>query len=278
VDPLILEPGTWRKLLPLAWGAWAFFKRDLLIDISYKFSFVLQAANILIGIGAFYFLAHLIGKAAFGDYGPFPFILVGMAVNGYMATALACFGQAIRGNQPGGTLKAVLATPTSPTAFVLFSSLYPFFRAAVDSGLYLAAGVLFGLSLARINFPAVLLLFLLSLLAFGGIGILSASFTLVFKRGDPLLWLFGGLSWLLGGVFYPLDVLPRFLRQAAQLLPITHALQGMRAALLSGASVGQLLPQIGVLALFAVLALPLSLLGFHWAVRWARVNGTLSHF
>ena len=31
----------------------------------------------------------------------------------------------------------------------------------------------------------------LSLLAFSSIGIMSATFTLVFKRGDPLLWLFG---------------------------------------------------------------------------------------
>ena len=90
-----------------------------------------------------------------------------------------------------------------------------------------------------------------------------ARFTLVFKRGDPLLWLFAGLSWLLGGVFYPLEVLPRFLQHAGQLLPITHALVGMRAALLRNASILELLPQIGVLGVFALVGLPLSLLAFH---------------
>jgi ABC-2 type transport system permease protein len=234
--------------------------------------------DILVGIGSFYFLARVLGKAAFRGYEPFPFILVGMAVNGYMSTSLVCFGQAIRGNQPPGTLKAVLVTPTSPVAFVLFSSLYPFARAAFDALLYLLAGMMFGLSLGRVNFLAVLLIFLLSAAAFSSIGILSATFTLVFKRGDPLLWLFGGLSWLLGGVFYPLQVLPRFLQYAAQLLPITHALVGMRAALLHHASILELLPQIGVLGLFGLVGMPLSLLAFHLGVRWARVTGTLSHF
>jgi len=264
--------------MPVAWKAWAFFKRDLYSDLSYKLSFAFQVVNILVGIGAFYFLARILGKAAFRGYEPFPFILVGMAVNGYMSTSLACFAQAIRGNQPLGTLKMVLVTPTSPVAFVLYSSIYPFLRAALDALLYLLAGTLFGLSLGRVNLPAVLLFFLLSVAAFSSIGILSATFTLVFKRGDPFLWLFGGLSWLLGGVFYPREVLPRFLQHAGQLLPITHALVGMRAALLRNASILELLPQIGVLGVFALAGLPLSLLAFHLGVRWARTTGTLSHF
>jgi ABC-2 type transport system permease protein len=264
--------------MPVAWKAWAFFKRDLLTDLSYKLSFAFQVVDILVGIGSFYFLARILGKAAFRGYEPFPFILVGMAVNGYMTTCLVCFAQAIRGNQPPGTLKTVLVTPTSPLAFVLFSSLYPSVRAALDAVLYLLAGTLFGLSLGRVNFAAVLLLFLLSVAAFSSIGILSATFTLVFKRGDPFLWLFAGLSWLLGGVFYPLQVLPRFLQHAGQFLPITHALVGMRAALLHHASILELLPQIGVLGLFGLVGMPLSLLGFHLGVRWARVTGTLSHF
>jgi hypothetical protein len=63
-----------------------------------------MTTRVVIGIGSFYFLARVLGKAAFRAYEPFPFILVGMAVNGYMSTCMVCFGQAIRGNQPLGTL------------------------------------------------------------------------------------------------------------------------------------------------------------------------------
>jgi ABC-2 type transport system permease protein len=264
--------------MPIAGKAWAFFKRDLYTDLSYKFSFAFQMVDVLVGVGSFYFLARVMGKSALHGYDPFAFILVGMAVNGYMTTSLACYSNAIRGSQPLGTIKMVLATPTSPLEFIFLSSIYPLLRAAFDASIFLVGGVLLGLPLARVNVPAVLLIFLLSELAFSSIGIISATFTLVFKRGDPLLWLFGGLSWLLGGVFYPLDILPRFLRDAAQLLPITHALVGMRAAFLEHASLAMLLPQIEILGLFGLMGLPLSLLAFHWGIRLAKTSGTLSHF
>jgi ABC-2 type transport system permease protein len=260
------------------WKAWAFLKLGLLTDVSYKLSFAFQAVDLMLGIAAFYFLAQLLGEKTPQGYASFPFLLIGMAVNGYMTTSLVCFAQGIRGDQLTGTLKAILVTRTSPLALILLSSLYPFVRAAIDAGLYLLGGSLFGLSLRQVNWPAALLFFLVSVLAFSGLGILSATFTLVFKRGDPLLWLFGSLSWLLGGVFYPLEVLPPLLQQTAQLLPITHALEVMRAALLSGAPVAELLPQIGVLALFGFIGLPISLIGFSLGVRRARVTGTLSHY
>ena len=52
----------------------------------------------------------------------------------------------------------------------------------------------------------------------------------------------------------------------------------LRAALLGGASLADLLPQMGILAIFALVGLPLSLAAFCWAVRRARVTGSLSHF
>lgn len=177
--------------MPIVWKAWGFFKRDFFADLSYKLSFAFQIVDVLIGLGAYYFLARLIGPGAFHGYRPFPFLLVGVAVNGYMSTSLICYSHSIRGSHPLGTLKMVLATPTSPVGFVLYSSIYPLVRAGFDAFLYLLGGLLMGLSLSRVNIPVALLVFILSEFAFSSIGILSATFTLVFKRGDPLLWLFG---------------------------------------------------------------------------------------
>jgi len=258
--------------------AWAFFRRDFRNDISYRLSFLLEILNILLTLASFYFLSKLLGERVSGRYAPFPFLLLGMAVNGYMNTALYCFSQSIRGNQQVGVLKALLATPLSPLGFVFYSSLYPLFRAALDALVYLAGGMLLGVSLAQMNLFPALVLFVLSVLAFAGIGILSATFALVFKKGDPLLWVVGGLSWLLGGVFYPLEVLPPLLRQAAALLPITHALSGMRMAILEGASLAAVTPQIAALSLFAAIGLPVSLLLFLAGMRWTRASGSLGHF
>jgi len=259
------------------WRAWAFFRRDLLTDLSYKLSFALEGAHLLVGIAGYYFLARLLDEQTPEGYAPFAFIAVGVAVNGYMTTSLVCFAQAIRGGQTMGTLKAVLTTKTSPTEFIISSSVYPFARSAVDAAVCLLAASAFGLTLGNVNLFATALLLAFSFLGFCSVGILSAASTLVFKRGDPLLWLFVSTSWLLGGVLYPREMLPQALQSVAQLLPLTHALDGMRLALLHGAPTADVLPQIRALILFSAIGLPGSLAAFHLGVRQARVAGTLAH-
>jgi ABC-2 type transport system permease protein len=263
--------------MEVMWKLRAFVKRDLAIDLSYRLSFALEAFHVVTAVAAFYFFSQLVGQTRPHGYASFPFILVGLAVNAYMITCFVCFSQAIRGSHPAGTLKAILATPTSSSIFLICSSVYPFTRASADAVAYLVAGVLFGLPLWHINTATVALVFVLSLLAFSSIGILSATFTLVFKRGDPLLWLFGSGSWLLGGVLYPVDVLPPSLQRLSRLLPITHATEGMRAALLGGASAALIVADLRALALFALIGFPVSVLLFSLGIDHAKRVGTLDH-
>ena len=104
---------------------------------------------------------------------------------------------------------------------------------------------------------------------------ISTSYLLLFKRGNPARWLIAGASGLLGGMMYPVSVLPLPLQWMARLLPVTFSLEGMRQALLAGASLAQLRP--GALLLFAVILLPLSSALFVWALRRAKITGTLTH-
>ena len=76
---------------------------------------------------------------------------------------------------------------------------------------------------------------------------------------------------------YPNSVLPTALRGFAELLPITHALRGLRAVLLTGASVPDILPEVGALMLFAIVGLPVSLAAFEIGLQRAKIAGTLGH-
>lgn len=255
----------------------AFFLRDMRTDLSYRGTQLLEVANVLATVASFYFLSKTMGDRVTGGYQTFPFLLLGMAVNGYLSTALYCFSQGIRGGQKLGVMKAVLGTPISSGEFLLYSSVYPICRAAIDGLFYLAGGALLGLSLSRANLTATVVLFALSVAAHAGIGIISATFALVFKKGDPLVWIFGGLSWMLGGVFYSPEVLPEWMRWAAQLFPMSHALRGTRAAMLDGAPLGQLLPEMFSLSVFVVLTLPFGVWLFQRGLKWARQSGSLGH-
>ncbi|HLX87111.1 MAG TPA: ABC transporter permease, partial [Acidimicrobiales bacterium] len=83
-----------------------------------------------------------------------------------------------------------------------------------------------------------------------------------------------GLS-LVGGVYYPVQLLPHGLRAVADLLPFTWALDALRASLLQGQ---EPLARLGLLAGVAAVALPASLGLFSAALRRARRLGTLAQY
>src|SRR5262249_62335728 len=112
-------------------------------------------------------------------------------------------------------------------------ALYPFAATTLRIAVYLAWGALFfGFPLRSANWLAVLMIVLVSLLAFSGLGILSASYLLLFKRGNPAKWLLLGISSIAGGMLFPISILPDWLQFFARLNPITYALEAMRASFL----------------------------------------------
>lgn len=262
----------------------AFIKKDFLNHISYKLDFFLGWLGILVQIITFYFISRLFGKEPgfyLRDYGGqyFPFVLIGIAFSGYLSNALKDFSNNIRQEQLMGTLEAMLATPTKFSTVITSMSLWSFIYASISVFIYLACGVLFfGLDLSQANFFGALVIFILTIFSFSGIGVLSASFIVVFKRGDPINWLISILSTLFGGVYFPISVLPEELQSAAYLFPITYSLRSLRHALLQGYAFKMLLPDIIVLFGFCVVFLPFSILVFKYAVKKAKIDGTLAHY
>jgi ABC-2 type transport system permease protein len=118
---------------------------------------------------------------------------------------------------------------------------------------------------------------LATLLAFSGLGVLSAAYLLLFKRGNPAKWFILGVSSVAGGMLFPVNILPPWLQLVAYLNPVTYAMDAMRGALLNGAGIFSLAHPLLVLLAFAVVLLPSSLLIFSWSLRRTKVTGTLTH-
>ncbi len=259
----------------------AFLHRDWRIERSYRLAFLLQLARMAFSVGIFYFIGQLVNfldldllRAYGDDY--FAFVLIGLAMRGYFGTALTSFSQSIRVEQTTGTLEAMLTTPARLETVIFGSALWNYLMTSFNLLLYLLAGVLLGrLHLAQANLSVAALGLLFSLVTYSSLGVLSASFTMLYKRGDPVAWAFQALSDFLGGLYYPTEVLPAGLQAVAAFLPVTYSLRVMRLALLQGASWAAVWPDMAVLAAFAALALPLSILAFRFAVRRVRIQGSL---
>ena len=110
------------------------------------------------------------------------------------------------------------------------------------------------------------------------VGVLSAGFIMIFKRGNPISYVFGWSSFLLGGIFFPVEILPSRIRFLSQFLPATHATQAIRDLLLTGAPLRAVLPLAGNLCLFVIAVAPLGIIFFRFAVRRAKLQGSLIQF
>jgi ABC-2 type transport system permease protein len=262
----------------------SFIIRDFLIDVSYRFNFVLQFVSIFITTLMFFFLSELIGsgvsnqlRAYGGDY--FAFALVGIAFVDYLSVSLSSFSSQIRSAQTMGTLEALLVTPTSVPSILFSSCLYNFTFTSLRIIVYMLVGVLiFGVRLHFTSLTALAVITLLTILSFIGIGLFSAAFIIVFKQGSPLNWVMNISAGLLGGVIYPVSVLPSWLQPYSYLLPITHALEAIRQLLLNGASFAAVYKQILILSLFAGILLPLGLTAFGYGLKMAKKEGSLIHY
>jgi ABC-2 type transport system permease protein len=262
----------------------AFFLRDLYWELSYPLNFLWSTGGVVFNLITFYFLGRLISGAAAGGLAPyggdyFPFVLLGLALSSFQGVALTSISHAILYGMYTGTLEAMLVTPTSLPTIIFASVLYQFASSLLSVLLYLLFGaVFFGAPLGQANLLSAVVLLALTLLAHLPLGILSASFLLIFKRGDPITVLLGHFTALLGGVYFPLTVLPPWLQTTAQFIPFTHALEGLRQAVLNGRSLPELSFQVAVLGLFAAVLLPSSFWIFTRAVHQAKRLGTLSQF
>lgn len=257
----------------------AFLRRDRLIATSYRTAFAVQVLSTVLWVPVCYFVGAGL-SAGGGSYAgdPFAFLLIGVGLLGYMAISLRTFHRNVRDSQLMGTLEIVLLSPTSIAELLFYSSAWVYLLTTARFLLFLAVGTAFGLQLGSANPLTAAAVLLLAIPAFASFGIASAALVLVIKRGESINLILSTGSLLFGGVLYPVDALPAWLRPVSHALPITHALEAMRAALLQGASPALVGPQLAALAAFGAAGIPVSLALFRAAVRRTKATGTLAHY
>ena len=131
----------------------------------------------------------------------------------------------------------VFVTPVSTAEFIAAMLLLGVMKVIV-TGLLLSALALALYTFNLFQFGLPLIPFVLNLLLSAwGIGLITTAMILRFGQGaETLAWAIPFLFQPFSAVFYPVTVLPAFLRPAAWALPTTQAFEGMRAVL-SGSAI-----------------------------------------
>ncbi len=267
--------------LPLAKVA-AIFRRDAIVALSYPGNFALSWISIVVEVTVAWYISSLIHPSAkFSSGGQvvpyFQFIAINFAFVRFQTAALASFAEAIRDGQLTGTLEVVLATPTTLPVLVLSSGAWSFALTAMQTAVYLGVTVAYGLDLTHVNAVTALVFLVLTVAAVSPLGVLAAALAMVIKKTGPVEWASYSSASLFAGMYVPLSSMPWALQLVGWCLPITHSLNGFRAAA-AGVGVGAVASDAIWLLVASIVLMPLSLWIFVRGVNKARVDGTLAMY
>ncbi len=259
----------------------AYLRRDFLIWSSYRLAAFWQVAGVFTMIALIYFTGTAINSRSDliheqdGNY--VAFIFLGLAFMDVFMQGLGALPRAINDNQRAGTLEPMLLAPIRETHLMASLWLFRFVFSVFRMTLFVLFGM-FVLGYWHSADPlAITAVFIPALITFVAMGAFSAAFMLLVKQGDPVLIAFTAMTAVLGGAVFPVDALPGWIQPFALLVPLTHALSGIRSGF-DGASVNDVAPQIGVLSLMAAVLLPPAVYTFRWSLDRAKREGSLGEY
>lgn len=170
------------------------------------------------------------------------YLLVGSVMWSYMSMVFFEVSFAISWERWEGTIEYTMMAPVRRVTHLLgicwFAIVYTLLRTALTVVL---VSVMFHLDLSHADLGAALLVLVAATLPVLGLGIFTSILPLLSpEKGDQMAIALQGLLLLVSGVYYPLQVLPLWLRVIGDASPLTYTLSGIRDALLNHAGIGAL--------------------------------------
>jgi ABC-2 type transport system permease protein len=264
-------------------SGFAFVGRELATYASYRAKLALGLASLVLSLVTFSFVGRVVASAGTGfverhGMSYTSFAVIGVFVHSLATTGLHAFRSAVRREQLQGTLELLLSTRLPSPVLVVLAGAGELVMTVLGGAILMAgAAALIGLDL-KLS-PQLAVAFLLYLLVMCGLGLASAGVIMVSKEGEPVSWAVSGAAGLLGGVYFPVEMLPGWLQSVARVLPTTHAVAIARYGA-NGASAPGAGPAGSPAFLFvaALVSLTVGLTVLDWGCRRARSSGTLSHY
>jgi ABC-2 type transport system permease protein len=261
--------GAWaRALLAVA-------RRDAQILLSYRSTFYSRPAGVVFTLALFYFVSRLLTVSRFSSPNAyFSYVAVGIVIFGVVTSSLLAPAR-VRDELVAGTYERLELSATGGSAAVLAMLIVPFAYAIALSVLtLLVACAVFGMHLHWSTVPLAIPTGVLGALAFAPFALVFSAITLAFKQAPGQGALLPALS-IVSGLYFPVDLLPSWMRWLSDVQPLTPTVDVMRYALLGTHPPDSVAAALLRLVGFAAVGMPIALAALSAAHRLGRRRGTL---
>src|SRR6188472_1437635 len=204
-------------------------------------------------------------------------LLVGAVLWSYLGIVFEILTETVAWERWEGTIEYTFMAPLARAVHLggmgLFAVLFGVLRTAL---LFVVVALFFGLEMPNANYATALVLLAVSSISFVGVGMITAVLPLISpEKGAQLGFMAQGFLLVVSGVYYPVDVLPGWMQALSVISPATYALEGIRAAVLDGAGLGEVWGDLWPLLVLGALAVPVGLAVFRAGERYAKRHGKL---
>lgn len=192
------------------------------------------------------------------------FLVPGLLGMNLMGTGMWGVGFTVVSARMKKLLKRFVATPMRKTDYMLAQFLSRLVFLVIEvSVLILFARLVFGVTIHG-SFATFALVCVVGGFAFSGIGLLTASRAKTIEAASGLMNLIMMPMWLCSGVFFSYERFPDAAKPFIRLLPLTALNDALRAVMNDGLPLLQVVPQLAILAVWAVLCFTIGVRIFRW--------------
>ncbi len=203
-------------------------------------------------------------------------IIVGTVVYLLYNRLLWSTGNSLQQERWMGTIDVLFLTPASRMTMLLASGLSSLVEGAWwIVAIFLLNWFIFGIQLTVTSWPAVAITFVSTMLALVAVGVFFASFFILSRAADQMASSLQAPIRFFSGVAFPVAALPQALQFVSLVIPVTFAISALRATLLSGGGIVDILDQLLPLYLFTAVFLSVGYFLLRIVEKRAKKDGSL---
>lgn len=205
------------------------------------------------------------------------FLLVGSFMWTYLSSIFGTVSWAVTWERWEGTIEYTFMAPVSRTIHLfgnsIFAIIYGLIRMVI---VFTISAAVFNFSLTGANLMGAGIVLIFASISFIGLGMIAAVLPLISpEMGDKTTLIMEAVIMMISGIFYPITVLPVWMQYIAKISPGTYALEGMRMAVIDGASVSSLSSFVWPLIIIGIILIPLGNYIFILGEKYVKQTGKL---
>jgi ABC-2 type transport system permease protein len=261
-------------------AAAAVLRRDLRITLSYRTRFVTTLLSLFFSLTLFHFISRLVRVSSFPTPDAYyAFAVVGLISLQVLNSTLHAPPGALRQELVAGNFERFVLSPMGAVRGILALMLFPFLYALASAvAMLVFAGLVFGVHLEWATLPLVLPVGLLGALSFAPFGVLFLAGVLLLKQAIAgATFVVAGIS-LVAGMYFPVSLLPAWIRWTSEVQPFTPAVDLMRHVMVGTRLHEAFGAELAKLVGFTAVLLPLSIWALASALRVSRRRGTILEY